>query len=445
MSVTPVGAGGERVVRTYLVTTGVFTLAASMIWGVNTLFLLDAGLDLFQVMLVNGLYSLGQMLFEVPTGVVADTIGRRASYALGILTLIVSTALYVASAEYGWGIGGFMFASILLGLGYTFQTGAVDAWLVDALDHLEYALPRSAVFARGGIVGGAMMLAGTVGGGLLGQVNLALPYLVRSAALVVALALVLLFMRDVGFQSRPLRWERLGSEARAIFDAGVSRGWRSPVIRPLMLVSAAQGTFLMFFFYSSQPFALSLLGRPDLVWVAGALTALFGLSGVVGNLLVGWVTGSTWGSSAPRVLTAGAMVNGVLAAVVGVVGLLAPETGSVAAFVVMAGAFALFGVVFGIVGPIRQAFINRFVASSERATVLSLDSFFGEAGGAIGQPALGWVSRAYTLPISYLIGAVLLGVAVPLYRRAGARAGDVMLRGSEIEGAHTTGAGERLL
>lgn len=419
VSAARASATGQGVVRVYLATTAMFTLATSLIWGVNTLFLLDAGLDLFQVMIVNGAYSLGQMLFEVPTGVVADTIGRRASYALGIFTLFVSTALYVASARFGWGIGGFLFASVLLGLGYTFQTGAVDAWLVDALDHLEHVQVRSEVFARGGMVGGVTMLVGTLAGGFLGQANLMLPYVVRALILLVALVAVLVLMRDIGFEPRPLKLSRFGAEARTIFDAGITHGWRSPVVRPLMLVSAAQGTFMMFFFYSSQPYALELLGRTDLIWVAGVLTAMFGLTGVIGNLCVGPVTRTSWGKSATRVLSVGALLLTLLTLVLGIVGVATPSEGNTASFAVMVVVLALFGVVFGVVGPIRQAFINEHIPSGQRATVLSFDSFFGDAGGAIGQPGFGWLSRAASIPVSYLVGAAMVSLAVPFYRRAG--------------------------
>src|SRR5947208_16893431 len=73
------------------------------------------------------------MVFEVPTGVVADTVGRRVSLLLCLVTLFVTTLLYVAIAWRGGGFWAFMWVSVFLGLGYTFYTGAVDAWLVDAL------------------------------------------------------------------------------------------------------------------------------------------------------------------------------------------------------------------------------------------------------------------------------------------------------------------------
>src|SRR3954462_13910152 len=85
----------ERILRTYVTLTAVATGASSMIWGINTLFLLDAGLSIGETFAANAFFTVGMMLFEVPTGVVADTVGRRASYLLGAATLFGSTLLYL--------------------------------------------------------------------------------------------------------------------------------------------------------------------------------------------------------------------------------------------------------------------------------------------------------------------------------------------------------------
>jgi hypothetical protein len=74
------------VVRAYLVISGLFTLSASVIWEVNTLFLLDAGLDIFEVFIANAAFTAGMVAFEIPTGVVAHTSGRRRSFLLSAIT-----------------------------------------------------------------------------------------------------------------------------------------------------------------------------------------------------------------------------------------------------------------------------------------------------------------------------------------------------------------------
>lgn len=411
-------SGWRRVVFVYLTANALFTLAASVIWAINTLFLMGAGLDIFQVMIVNSAFTVGQLVFEVPTGVIADTIGRRASYLIGIGSLLVATLGYVGSAEYGWGIWAFIGASIVLGFGFTCQTGAVDAWLVDALAVTDFSGAMERVFAWGGMVFGVATLVGTVLGGVLGQVNLALPYLLRSGLLAVAFVFVLALMRDRGFEPRPLRVSTFGAETRRIFDAGVRYGWRHRVVRPLMFVSFVQGTFTLFAFYSWQRYALDLLGR-ELVWVSGVLVASFSVASILGNALVGRVMRSGELRRRPAfVLAWVTLLFALLSFASGLVGVLAPSPG-VAPLVAAAGLFVVSGVLMGVSMPVRQAFLNEQIPSAQRATVLSLDSFFADAGGAVGQPVLGYVAKAVSIPVALMVGSAISSVGWPLYRAAG--------------------------
>lgn len=407
-----------RIERTYYTVNALFTLAASIIWGVNTLFLLDAGLDIFTVMLVNATFSAGQIVFEVPTGVIADTVGRRASFLIGIGSLVVATLGYVGSSVFDWGLTGFILASILLGFGFTCQTGAVDAWMVDALDANGYSGKKDRVFARSGIFAGISMLVGTLGGGLLGQVSLAVPYLVRTGLLVCAFAITLVFMRDIGFQPRALRLARFGEESKKVFGAGLTYGWRHPVIRPLLFASLVNGFLIWYLFYASQPYALELLGEGDLIWVAGAVTALFALSGVAGNALVGPISRSKLGTRRPSVLVWTSAGTAVSAAGLGVTGLVSDGV-NLAAFVVMVVLLAGFGALNGILGPVRQAYLNDHIPSAQRATVLSFDSFFSDVGAVGGQLGLGYGAQAISKAFAYTVGGVVFFLVVPLYHLAG--------------------------
>src|SRR5262245_37437397 len=123
---------------TYLLLMLLQTLAASFIWGINTLFLLDAGLSNTEAFVANAFFTAGEVIFEVPTGMVADTRGRRTSYLLGTVTLAVSTLLYLLMWRMSAPFWAWAIASALLGLGFTFFSGAVEAWLVDALTFTGY-------------------------------------------------------------------------------------------------------------------------------------------------------------------------------------------------------------------------------------------------------------------------------------------------------------------
>lgn len=191
----------EKVLRTYLTLTLLSTLAASFIWGVNTLFLLDAGLSNAQAFTVNAFFTAGQVLFEIPTGVVADTRGRRTSYLLGAATLFVSTLLYVWMWQISAPLWGWAVSSVLIGLGFTFFSGAVEAWLVDALDATGYKGDLDTVFGKGQTMMGIAMLTGTVAGGFVAQLtNLGVPYLLRAGMLLLVIVVAARTMHDTGFE-----------------------------------------------------------------------------------------------------------------------------------------------------------------------------------------------------------------------------------------------------
>src|SRR6266568_168958 len=282
----PDAAVSARIIRTYYAITALFNLAMSLIWGIDTLFKLGAGLDIFHVMLTNAAFTLGSMVFEIPTGVVADTVGRRISLLLCLATLFVTTLLYVGIAWRGGGFWPFAAVSVFLGLGYTFYTGAVDAWLVDALKAAGYTQPLEPVFAKSQMLFGAGMLLGTIGGGLLGQVHLYIPYLVRAAVVVPLFALAWFAMPEPGFTPRTLELRRVPAEMRKVFGEGLTYGLHHPVVRPVMLASLVWMSFLIFGFYSWQRYFLDLLGK-NLVWVDGVISSLLGLSMIAGNVLVG--------------------------------------------------------------------------------------------------------------------------------------------------------------
>src|SRR5690349_7764149 len=148
----------RKIQSVYLVLTLGNTLAASFIWGINTLFLLDAGLSNLEAFAANAFFTAGMVLFEVPTGVVADSWGRRASFLLGTVTLAGSTFLYYLLWQYSAPFWWWAAVSVLLGLGFTFFSGAVEAWLVDALQYSAYEGTLETVLGRGQMVSGIAML-----------------------------------------------------------------------------------------------------------------------------------------------------------------------------------------------------------------------------------------------------------------------------------------------
>ncbi len=390
----------QAVERTYLALTLFTTLAASFIWGINTLFLLDAGLSNAEAFAANAFFTVGQVLFEVPTGVVADTRGRQFSYVLGALTLILSTLLYLVMWQLHASLWGWAIASILLGLGFTFFSGATEAWLVDALRATGFQGHLEHVFGRAQTIGGAAMLVGSVSGGLIAQAtNLGVPYLVRAAILGVTVVIALRFMHDLGFT--PQRDVSPTTAIRNVVRGAVDGGFRRPPVRWLMLAAPFSFGAGIYVFYAAQPYLLELYGDKTAYGIAGLAAAIVAGAQIVGGLIVSRVR--RFFTRRTDALIIGGILNVVLLVLVGLV------SSFWIALLLLAG----WALVFAIEAPLRQAFLNGLIPSEQRATVLSFDALMGSAGGVVAQPALGRTADVFGYPTSYLVSAGIQAVAVP--------------------------------
>jgi len=406
--------------RTYLLLTLLTTLAASFIWGINTLFLLDAGLNNTEAFAANAFFAAGQLLFEVPTGVVADTRGRRFSFLLGAGTLLTSTLLYlfmwnIEAPFWGWAL-----ASALLGLGFTFFSGATEAWLVDALGATGFSGHLESVFGRAQVVGGAAMLTGSVAGGVIAQAtNLGVPYIVRAAMLGLTLVVAWWLMRDLGFT--PDRSASPVKAVRSVVSGAVDGGLRNPPVRWLMLAAPFTTGVGFFAFYAAQPYLLELYGDPNAYSIAGLAAAIVAGSQIAGGLLVPYVR-RFFTRRTQAIILATVLSAGFLAAI-----------GLTTSFVVAIVLLAAWCMLLAIEAPMRQSFINGVIPSQQRATVLSFDSLMGSAGGVVAQPALGRVADVSGYGASYLVAAGIQAIAIPftfLARRENAPS-DPIVRGVE--------------
>jgi MFS family permease len=390
----------RSVERTYLTLTLLTTLASSFIWGINTIFLLDAGLNNAEAFAANAFFTVGMVIFEIPTGVVADTRGRQFSYVLGAATLILSTLLYYLMWQLHAPLWGWAIASILLGLGFTFFSGATEAWLVDALKATGFTGHLEHVFGRAQTVGGAAMLVGTVAGGVIAQAtNLGVPYLIRALMLGVTLVVALRFMSDIGFT--PDRGSSPGKAIRNVVRGSIDGGFRNPPVRWLMLAAPFTAGAGIYVFYAAQPYLLQLFGDKTAYGVAGLAAAIVAGVQIVGGLIVPWVRRLFHRRT--DALVVGLILNVALLALLG-------WTGSFAVALLLLAAWSL---VFAVEAPLRSAFVNGLIPSEQRATVLSFDSLMGSAGGVVAQPVLGRVADVSGYAASYVVSAGIQALALP--------------------------------
>lgn len=376
------------------------TLAASFIWGINTIFLLDAGLSNFQAFAANAFFSLGQVVFEIPTGIIADTFGRRVSYLLGGLTLAISTALYLFMWQIHGPFWGWAASSIFLGLGFTFFSGALEAWLVDALKATNFKGSLDGVFAKGQIIGGVAMLTGSVAGGLIAQfTNLGVPYILRCFVLILNFATAFFFMKDLGFT--PAKAKNPLKQMRQIFKSSIDNGLKNPPVRWLMFAAPFVTGVSFYIFYALQPFLLKLYGDEKAYGIAGLVAAIAASAQIAGGIVAPYIKNLF--TKRTVALFAGIAISGIILII----------TSTFMNFWIALFLIFLWGLISAALGPIRQAYINGIIPSAQRATVLSFDSLMGSSGGIVIQPMLGKVADLYGYSTSYFAAAIFQFLALP--------------------------------
>jgi MFS family permease len=414
----------RTIVRTYLLLMLGNTLAASLIWGINTIFLLDAGLSNLEAFSANAFFTAGMVIFEIPTGIVADTIGRRFSYLLGTVTLSAATLLYVLlwyveAPFWQWAV-----VSILIGLGFTFFSGAVEAWLVDALTATGYTGEMERVFGRGQVVAGTAMLVGSVAGGFIAQqTNLGIPFVLRGVILVVMFAVAFRLMHDTGFT--PEKGGRPLAEMRKVASASIDYGWRVPAVKWLMVEALFTGGVGIYGFYALQPYLLELYGDPQAYQIAGLVAAIVAGAQILGGVAAPLIR-KLFHRRTSALITTSAMGVAALA----LIGVLESFWAVIALIVVWA-------LLFAASMPIRQTYLNGLIPSRQRATILSFDSLMESSGGVWAQPVLGRAADVWGYAPSYVMGAGISLLALPalvLSRRQNAPADTVEITEAPIPG-----------
>ena len=390
----------QRVIRTYIGLTLLSTLAASFIWGINTLFLLDAGLSNTAAFAANAFFTVGMVLFEIPTGVIADTRGRKTSFLLGAATLLITTLAYLylwyaQAAFWLWAV-----VSTLLGLGFTFFSGATEAWLVDALTFTKYQGGLEDVFAKAQAISGVAMLGGSVAGGFIAQItHLGVPYMLRAGVLLVTLLFAAYTMRDLGFtpdtDTNHLR------QIKRLLKASVDNGLKNRPVRWTILSAPFTGGIGIFVFYAMQPYLLDLYGNPEAYSIAGLAAAIVAAAQIAGGLLV------------PKIVPRFTSRTSILIGTTAISSVVILFLGLIQHFVAALLLLVAWALLFALTMPVRQAYLNGLIDSKQRATVLSFEALVSSSGGIVTQPALGRVADISSYGTSYVISAIIQAGAIP--------------------------------
>src|SRR5438876_2968411 len=155
-------------VRVWYFRTAGSQFGDTLVWVLAPVYFVKAvGMSPLQLVLVGTFMELTIFVFEIPTGIVADVYSRRLSTVIGVLVMGIAI-VFVGSVPEAWAV---IVGWSVWGFGYTFTSGATDAWLADEIG-VENVRP---VYLRTAQIGRAASLVAIPGSVALGGVALCLP------------------------------------------------------------------------------------------------------------------------------------------------------------------------------------------------------------------------------------------------------------------------------
>ena len=393
--------------RRYLVLRATRWLPTGLIIPVFVLVMLDRGLSLGQIGLVVAGQGIAVMALELPTGGLADAIGRRRVLVVASAIELVAGLLFLVADT----LPLLLAFWVLEGIYRALESGPLDAWFVDRSQAADPDADLERGLSTAGVVLGLAIAVGAVGSSVLvatapfpGLDPLLGPVVVAVALRVIDLVAIHRLMDEPERHGVPLDLgEAVRDVPRVIRTAGAAaRASRS--LRALFAVEALW-TFGMIAFETFTPARLEqVLGDADAAAVyLGPSNAAGWAAAAGGAALVPLVTRRL------RPRHAGPLLLAALGGGVVVIG-----TGGTAALVVVG--YVVTMTMHGAANPVHQGLLHRAITgSANRATLISVNSLTSSFGGLVGGIALGALADATTLTTATLTGAAVIAAAGPLY------------------------------
>ena len=390
--------------RVYWLLTATRWLPVGLTVALFSLWPLEHGLSVTQVLTLGSVQGVVILLLELPTSGFADAFGRRPVLVTAAVAGVVSMAVYLVADSF-WA---FAVAMVVQGVFRALDSGPLEAWYVDTVHAHRPGADVDQELSRAGTVLGASIAAGAlVSGGLvlwdpLPGSALRLPFVVCLVLTVLHLAAVVVLLREPPRAQRVSALESVRAAPRVV-GSGLRLAAANAVLLALLGAEAAVA-LAMIGFESLVPLRLAeLLGSEA---EAGALMSPFAAAGWAvyagGAAVGGWLSGRL-GIGRAVMVTHVAMALGVV-----MIGLATGPAG------VVLGYLAAYSI-FGGSGPLHASLVHREAEAANRTTVLSLGSMVSFAVFAATAPLAGLLAEATSLSVSVIVLGVVAGLGVLLY------------------------------
>ncbi len=391
--------------RLYLIMGAAGSLFAGLIFtGLTVYYIQIVGMNPLQLVLVGTAVEATILLFEVPTGILADSYSRRLSVIIGVA--LVGVCYVIQGSVPIFAI--IIVAEIIRGIGETFMSGAESAWIADEIGEERVGL----AYLRSGQMQSVGRLVGMGVGAALSTISLPLP-IVLGGALQIGLSLFLLVtMPETGFHPTPrshgeVAWQGM----RRIAQEGIRIVRGRPVVWMLVLVGVVFGAFSEGIDRLGEAHLLTTIGFPiwpdlhPVVWIA-----IISAGGRLLNIGVAEFLIRRWHIEGNRRLGPLLLANSVGLILAVITFGLAPNFGVALVAILLVDVFR------SIQNPIATTWLNQHLPSHVAATVLSMMGQADALGQVVGGPVVGLVGLRSLRAALVFAGLILTPVLV-LYSR----------------------------
>ena len=353
------------------------------------------GLNPFQLVLVGALLESTTFIFEVPTGIVADLYSRKLSVLIGVVLVGLGFVLEGSIPVFE----SVLIAQVIWGFGYTFISGAREAWIADEVGEKN----AGAVFIKAGQFAQAGTFIGIALSMALANIDIRIPIIVAGILYAAQAIFIALFMHEYNFVPTPAQKRETFQSMKNVFIKGTELVRKSRVLLVIIATAAIYGVFSEGFDRLWTPFMLQSFTFPAIGNVKPVVW--FGIISLAATLLAVVITESFRHkvNSSNHRSTVKALFFVNLLLVVSVAGFALAGNFMVAA-ALYCGAEAFRRVR----QPVFDAWANQNVTSSVRATVLSMCSQADAIGQVVGGPILGLIATVVALKVSLLAAALIL-------------------------------------
>lgn len=409
--------------KLFLFLTGSHALLFTMMGFIHAIYRVEAAqLNPLQLVLLGTALEVVVFVCEVPTGIVADVYSRRLSVVIGYAVIGLAFVLQ-GSLPFFLPI---LLGEMIWGLGYTFISGAEDAWLADEIgeERLTHAYMRASQVGRIGALAGILVSAA------LGTVQLALPILISGAAFVLLSIFLALVMPETGFAPAPRgersSWQQMG----VTFRAGLQVVRARRVLMLILLIGLFMGLSSEGLDRLWHAHLLTHFTFPD-IWRLQGPVPWFGALGIASLLLGLALTEAIQKQidvdDTHRALRAQFLLNLVMIVAVVVFGIATRLPAALLAILVVQ--------VFRSANwPLYRAWTNKQIEPRVRATVLSMTGQVDAVGQILGGPGMGWLATAFSTRVTMVAVAILLSPVLLLYLLA-LQWSNAAARRAEVEAA----------